>query len=283
MSPADWPQTAPTTRVPCAAVDGASTTGDSGRSYSVIVADDHADDRFLVRRALERNGRFVIVAEVETGAQAIELATQHQPDVVVIDLAMPDVDGLMATSALRSVSPDTTVVVLSNFGSSRMARPARLAGASAYLEKSLAPGELVEGILAALGRERPAVEAEAPALARTILTADGLAPMVARRFVARVLEEWNLLHRSDEILLLVSELVTNAVVHANSDLEVLMRLAPQLLRIEVHDRDPRRVAPLAWTEDQERGRGVALVEALSDVWGTDDEQIGKVIWFEMSV
>jgi anti-sigma regulatory factor (Ser/Thr protein kinase) len=98
-----------------------------------------------------------------------------------------------------------------------------------------------------------------------------------------VLEEWGLGARRDEVLLLVSELVTNAVVHAKSDLEVVMRHTPQLLRVEVHDRDPRRVAALAWTQDQERGRGVALVEALSDVWGTDDEQIGKVIWFEVGI
>lgn len=283
MSPVRYRQTAAAARVPCAPVDGASTVEDSGRTYTVILADDHDDDRFLVRRALERHGGFRIVAEAQTGAEVIELATHHQPDLVVVDLAMPDVDGLMATSALRTVCPATTVVVLSNFGSTRMERPARLAGASAYLEKSLTPPDLVRGILDALARDRPTVGTEVPALARTILTADGLAPLVARRFVARVLEEWDLRERADEVLLLVSELVTNAVVHAKSDLEVLMRLAPQLLRVEVHDRDPQRVAPLAWTEDQERGRGVALVEAISDVWGIDDEQIGKVIWFEMSV
>lgn len=264
-------------------MDGVSAVESSERSYSVIVADDHEDDRFLIRRALERNGRFTIVAEAETGTEVIELATAHQPDLVVVDLAMPDVDGLMATTALRAVSAATTVVVLSNFGTGRMAEPARLAGASAYLEKSLPPAELVAGILEALAQERPATGEPDPAVARAILTADGLAPMVARRFVSRVLEEWDLTGRGDEILLLVSELVTNAVVHARSDLEVVMRLARQLLRVEVHDRDPRRVAPLAWTEDQERGRGLALVEALSDVWGAEDEQIGKVIWFEMTI
>ena len=273
----------PWTRVPCAMVDGAAQTEGSRRTYSVILADDHEDDRFLIRRALDRRGSFVIVAEAETGEQALDLARTHRPDLVVIDLAMPDMDGLLATAALREAHPGTTVVVLSNFGSSRMEGPARRAGATAYLEKSLPAEALVDAILAALEQELSAPPTETPDLARTILTADGLAPMVARRFVSRVLEEWRLTERCDEVLLLVSELVTNAVVHARSDLEVVMHHAPALLRVEVHDRDPRRVAPLEWTEDQEQGRGVALVEALSDVWGTDDEQIGKVIWFEMAI
>ncbi|GAC1529276.1 MAG: response regulator transcription factor [Acidimicrobiales bacterium] len=271
-------------QVPCPVVDdGGSQPAVGSRRYSVIVADDHEDDRFLIRRALEREGSFEVVAEAHTGAQAVSLATLHQPDLAVVDLAMPDLDGLMTTGALRHASPATTVVVLSNFGSARMANPARLAGAAAYLEKSTPPKELVAAILAALERSSPDPAASDPDLARTILTADGLAPMVARRFVTRVLEDWAMTERSDEILLLVSELVTNAVVHAQSDLEVVMAHAPGILRVEVHDRDPRRVVALAWTEDQERGRGVALVEALSDVWGTDDVDVGKVIWFEITV
>ncbi|GAC1587094.1 MAG: hypothetical protein NVS3B21_01700 [Acidimicrobiales bacterium] len=271
-------------RVPCPVVDdGGSQPAEKSRRYSVIVADDHEDDRFLIRRALEREGSFDVVAEAHTGAQAVSLATLHQPDLAVVDLAMPDLDGLMTTGALRNASPATTVVVLSNFGSARMADPARLAGAAAYLEKSTPPKALVAAILAALEHTAPEPAAPDPGVARTILTADGLAPMVARRFVTRVLDEWAMSERSDEILLLVSELVTNAVVHARSDLEVVMAHAPGMLRVEVHDRDPRRVVPLAWTEDQERGRGVALVEALSDVWGTDDVDVGKVIWFEITV
>ena len=62
----------------------------------VLVADDLEDSRYLVRRFLERSGQFVVVAEASNGKQAVELVEQHTPDLALLDLAMPVMDGLEA-------------------------------------------------------------------------------------------------------------------------------------------------------------------------------------------
>ncbi|MDQ1396258.1 MAG: hypothetical protein QOG64_1517, partial [Acidimicrobiaceae bacterium] len=66
------------------------------RTLSVLVADDLEDTRFLVRRFLERTGRFTVVAEAANGVEAVALVARHTPDLALLDLAMPVMDGLEA-------------------------------------------------------------------------------------------------------------------------------------------------------------------------------------------
>ena len=121
--------------------------------FRIVLADDVFDLRFMVKLALERSGRFQVVAEAENGDQAVALAKQHQPDLVLLDVSMPVKDGLEALPDIRSVSPNAKVVMLSGFEASRLASTAMPSGAAAYLEKGIPPGELVTELLKVLGRD----------------------------------------------------------------------------------------------------------------------------------
>ena len=118
-----------------------------------ILADDVFDLRFMVKLALERSGRFEVVAEAENGDEAVAMAKQHQPDLVLLDVSMPVKDGLEALPDIKNVSPNAKVVMLSGFEASRLATTALESGAAAYLEKGIPPGELVSELLRVLGRD----------------------------------------------------------------------------------------------------------------------------------
>jgi len=102
---------------------------------SVLIVDDVADIRVLLRMTLTRDEGFDVVGEAGDGLEAISQAEQHQPDLVVLDLSMPVLDGLEALPRILAVAPGARVVVVSGFDSSRMRDPALAAGAVAYVEK----------------------------------------------------------------------------------------------------------------------------------------------------
>jgi len=102
----------------------------------VIVVDDDALARRAVRDRLEEDG-FVVVAEAAGGREAIELAAYYRPDVVVMDLVMPDVDGLAATMSITEKAPDVKVVMLSSSYSDHLGLTTLRAGASGYVCKSV--------------------------------------------------------------------------------------------------------------------------------------------------
>ena len=101
----------------------------------VLIVDDVADLRALLRMALSHNEEFEVVGEAANGLEAIMQAELHQPDLVVLDLSMPVLDGLEALPRILEVAPDARVVVLSGFDQGRMRGPALAAGAAAYVEK----------------------------------------------------------------------------------------------------------------------------------------------------
>ncbi|MGH2757676.1 MAG: ATP-binding response regulator [Actinomycetota bacterium] len=109
----------------------------------VLLADDTPEIRLLLRMALELEGGFEVVAEAADGAQATNLADDHRPDAVILDLAMPVMDGLEAIPAIRRAAPDAKILVLSGFTSDQMEREALAVGADAYLEKGVPPHEIV--------------------------------------------------------------------------------------------------------------------------------------------
>jgi signal transduction histidine kinase len=109
----------------------------------VLLADDTAAQRLLIRHVLEASGRFVVVAEAEDGRSAIDAASLRQPDLTLLDLSMPGMDGLEALPLIRQAAPSTVVVVMSAFNRTRAAAAAVELGASAYIEKGCGPDELV--------------------------------------------------------------------------------------------------------------------------------------------
>lgn len=102
----------------------------------VLLADDVADIRALLRLAIERDDRFEIVGEAADGVEAIEQAARLTPDLVVLDLAMPRLDGLQAIPEIRNhIGPEGRIVVLSGFESERLGPRAIETCADAYVEK----------------------------------------------------------------------------------------------------------------------------------------------------
>lgn len=111
--------------------------------YAVLLVDDVADLRFMLRLNLEGSGRFHVVGEAGNGLEGVALARERQPDLVLLDIAMPLQDGLESLPQIREASPASRVVILSSFGEQRYGEQAMRLGASAYVEKTLAPDALV--------------------------------------------------------------------------------------------------------------------------------------------
>ena len=111
-------------------------------SERIIVADDHPLTRDALASLLGRNG-FDVVGEAADGAEAIELASSTQPDLVLLDLSMPGMDGLTALPRLRAAAPGCEVVVLTASGTEDNLLAAIRAGAAGYLLKSEPPERIV--------------------------------------------------------------------------------------------------------------------------------------------
>ena len=135
--------------------DLVSFLGTSRDVLRVVLVDDTADVRLLVRLALERIEDFVVVGEAGLGV--IELVRAEQPDLILLDLAMPRMDGLEALPTLRALPPSATILVLSGFDSQSLAPMARAAGADGYLRKGASPQEIVERVRGLRGSETPLV------------------------------------------------------------------------------------------------------------------------------
>ncbi|MCW2849938.1 MAG: ATP-binding region, ATPase domain protein [Marmoricola sp.] len=101
----------------------------------VLLVDDTPDLCELMKLALERTGDFKVVAVAGNGLEGIELASSHSPDLVLLDISMPVMDGLEALPVLRQVCPRAKVVMLSGFGPQEMARITADRGAHGYLQK----------------------------------------------------------------------------------------------------------------------------------------------------
>ncbi len=117
-------------------------------TISVLVADDHPTFRDGLTAMLNAQADIHVVAGVGTGSAAISTATELQPDVAIVDLRMPDGDGISATIGIRRAAPDTRVLVLTTFDGSNEVTAALAAGAHGYLIKSAAPDEIAQAVRA---------------------------------------------------------------------------------------------------------------------------------------
>ena len=115
----------------------------------VLIVDDHTVVREGLRSLLELQEEIEVVGEAANGREAIEQATILLPDVVLMDLVMPEIDGIEATRRIKAVSPSTQVIVLTSFSDNEQVFPAIKAGALSYLLKNVSPGDLVRAIQAA--------------------------------------------------------------------------------------------------------------------------------------
>src|SRR4051794_16705919 len=112
----------------------------------ILLADDHNLFRQGLRRILEGQQGFEIIAEASTGLEAIDLAKRHQPDVAIVDIAMKELNGIEATLQLLKQSPKTAVLILSMYSDERYVMRAVKAGARGYLLKDTLEEGLIEAI-----------------------------------------------------------------------------------------------------------------------------------------
>jgi len=239
---------------------------------AVLLVDDVEALRRLVRRALQVRGGFEIVAEAADGRTAIEAAAKLQPDVVVLDLGLPDLAGRDVLTMLRVAAPDMRVVVFT--GGDVGEKPSVRAEVEGFVLKGETVQYLVE-LLDDLSRRGPR-----SAAFRVAERPDEIAS--ARHFVAHHGQAWGYDDVIEDALVVVSELVTNAILHAHSECDLLLKDADQILRIEVIDGgqgSPELQRPAAHAE---HGRGLLLVSAMCAAWGVDTLSDGrKMVWAEL--
>jgi NarL family two-component system response regulator LiaR len=113
---------------------------------TVMIVDDHEMVRRGARGYLEAQPDISVVAEAESGTEAVRLARENVPDVVLMDLVMPGMDGVEATRQVKDVSPRTRIIILTSYHEDEHIFPALQAGAISYLLKDVTAPELVEAI-----------------------------------------------------------------------------------------------------------------------------------------
>ena len=169
----------------------------SARSVRVILCDDHAIVRDGIADVLDAYDDIDVIGTAENGEAGVEATVRLHPDVVLMDLMMPIVDGVQATRRIVAATPETAVVVLTSFAEQALVMEAIDAGASGFILKDAAPSELVSAI-------RSAARGEAP-----------LDPRVARAVMCRRQENRPLqamTERECEVLALVGAGLSNKLI-----------------------------------------------------------------------
>ena len=190
----------------------------------VVLAEDHAVVRTGLVQLLGGVDGVEVVGVAAGGEEAVALATEQRPDVVLMDLEMPDLDGIEATRRIRSVHDEVNVVVLTAFSDRQRILDAIDAGAVGYLLKDAEPEELVRGLEAAARGESP------------------LAPKAAQALVAARAEqhtEPELTPREREVLDLLADGLPNKLIARRLDISektVKAHLTNVFQRIGVTDR-----------------------------------------------
>jgi DNA-binding NarL/FixJ family response regulator len=190
----------------------------------VLLAEDHAVVRTGLLQLLGDVDDVEVVGAATGGKQAVALAAAERPDVVLMDLEMPDLDGIEATRRIRSADPSVNVVVLTAFSDRQRILGAIDAGAVGYLLKDAAPDELIRGLKAAARGESPLAPQAAQAL-------------VAARAAAQTDPE--LTPREREVLALLADGLPNKLIARRLDISektVKAHLTNIFQRIGVTDR-----------------------------------------------
>jgi DNA-binding NarL/FixJ family response regulator len=131
--------------------DGTVTLSSRARPVDTIkiqLADDHAVVRQGTKELLEQQDDLQVVAEASDGKEAVQLAIKKRPDVVIMDLAMPELNGIEATRQIKAIAPDITVLVLTAHDSDQYVFAFLEAGAAGYLLKDVSVDELIKAIRA---------------------------------------------------------------------------------------------------------------------------------------
>lgn len=198
-------------------------TSEPTHPIRVVLADDHAVIRAGLQQLLAGTDDIEVVATADNGARAVEMAREHRPDVVLMDLQMPDVDGVAATREIMAEKLGVDVLVLTSYSDGERIVAALDAGAVGYLLKDADPEDVLHGIRAVSRGESPIH----PRAARQLLGARSGSSQV------------QLTSRESEVLQLVKEGLANKQIARRLDISertVKAHLTSAFARIGVSDR-----------------------------------------------
>jgi NarL family two-component system response regulator LiaR len=226
----------------------------STEPISVLIVDDHAVVRHGIRALLEAEGGFVVVGEVGSGGEAVLLAADLAPDVVLMDLVMPEMDGVAATRLLKQRSPRSQVIVLTSYHEDEHIFPAIRAGALSYLLKGVGLEELTEAVRKAARGEAVLHPHVAARLVRELHGAAGAVGVSGPSGAAGAAPETALLYaslseREREVLGLIADGLSNAQIAERlviGERTVKSHVTNILSKLHVADRT--QAAVYAWRE-----------------------------------
>lgn len=120
--------------------------GEGMAAIRILLVDDHQLVRNNLRNLLATDPEFVVVSEASGGFEAVHKAEEYQPDVVLLDVSIPDLNGLQAAPLIKKVAPNTEILFVTQFDNPFFVREAFAAGARGFLTKSDAGAELLTGV-----------------------------------------------------------------------------------------------------------------------------------------
>lgn len=208
-------------------------------SISILLVDDHAMVRQGVKAFLVTQPDLSVIGEAGSGGEAVKLAAQSIPDVILMDLIMPDMDGVEATRRVKQVSPRSQIVVLTSYHEDEHIFPALKAGALSYILKDVSAEELASAVRKAAAGEavlHPRVAA------RVIKELQGRREDAINPFT-------ELSERELEVLKLVADGMSNAEIAAKlvlSEKTVKGHVSNILSKLQLSDRT--QAAVYAWRE-----------------------------------
>lgn len=173
---------------------------------TVMICDDDPIVRAALASYLDRESDLSVVATVDCAEQALELLDEHAPDVVLMDIALPGQDGLEATARVREQRPQTSVLVLTTFGTDEHLRAALAAGASGFLLKTTAATALVAAVRAAAASAGTVIT---PELAHQ-MAGEQPAEAAGTLVDAEAIAELGLTEREQDVLVLLCQAESNA-------------------------------------------------------------------------
>jgi NarL family two-component system response regulator LiaR len=217
-------------------------------TITVLLADDHVLVRQGTRELLEREEDLEVVGEAGDGVEAVELAAELHPDVVIMDIAMPKLSGIDATRRIKATQPDSAVLILSAYDDDQYIFALLEAGAAGYLLKDVPAQELVDAIRAVYVGE----SVLHPAIARKVINRFAS----PRHEVTTTVESDELSDREMEVLKLAAKGMTN--------MEIANELSLSVRTVQGHLSN-------TFSKMQVGSRTEAVIQALGKGWFTLEE------------
>ncbi|ARF53410.1 response regulator [Streptomyces gilvosporeus] len=184
--------------------DQANSAGSgAGSAIRVLLADDEEMIRHGIRLVLRHADDIEVVSEAVNGAEAARLAAEHRPDVVLLDIRMPVLDGLAAIEPLVTLDPKPQVVMLTTFGDDENVTRALRAGATGFLLKDEGPQELIRAVRAAAAGDAVLSPGVTGAVIRRMLSGGGVGTTAPESRMA------GLTGREREVLVMLGEGLSN--------------------------------------------------------------------------